>query len=96
MHSHSGPKLVKKGLPSPPLRVCLRPFDAMRELDDGHRRESGRCLAPRLLNLLQYVGNAVAARFRRDQDAGIEYQSQDVGFQSCRLRTISSISSAKS
>ena len=96
LNLHSSAKLPQKSLPSLPLCVRPRPFDTVRELNDSYRRQSGLGFAPYLLNLLQYVGNAVVAPFRRDQDAGIDYQSQDVGFQGCRLRTISSISSAKS
>jgi hypothetical protein len=67
MHFRSRPQFPQERPPVFALRVRLRPFDSMRELNDCHGRESGLGCTPRLLNLLQYVRNTVAAPFRRHE-----------------------------
>src|SRR5258708_6350824 len=72
MHLHGRPKLSQKGLPSKPLRVRLRTLDAVREFDYCYCRQSGQSFTPHLLNLLQYIRNAVTAPFRRNQNTGVK------------------------
>src|ERR1039457_2148858 len=96
IHGQCGQHIVDESLTALALRFELRPLHAMSQLGNCYHRDTHLGLAMRLADLRQDLGHAFAAPLSSDDDASVEDQSHEDGFQGFRLQTICSTSAAKS